>query len=465
MMNKYEYLYGNNEPVKKRLRRGTRTAIAVVCCLALMIGSGYAGVKIAEGRYNGLQDNNTAAQTNIPVADVSGNNGSAESSDNSGSMVSTEPSGNAEPAGNTDPSGSAAPLGGINPGGGILSLTELFIGADPAVVAISTEMTGQNVFGRIVTLPAAGSGFIISQDGYIVTNNHVVEDATSISVLLNDGTKYPAELVGRDPVSDLAVLKIDANGLSYLTWGNSDDLQVGEQVAAIGNPLGEFANSMTVGYISALDREIDIDGTPRKMLQTDAALNSGNSGGPLLNLKGQVIGVVTAKSGGSNVEGLGFAIPSNKVESVVKTLINIGAAEGFGYIRKQAVMGVTVSTQEENNNSSIHVESVNPGSAAEKAGVKEGDIILSANGTAVKTVNELKRVINNLYPGDKLDLLIQRNGKDIALSVILDESTPTDSTSQTPNGNQFPNFPGDGSDTPFDPEDIFPGFWERLPQE
>ena len=470
-----------NMPVKKK-RRGLRTAIAVVCCLALMVGSGFAGAKIIEGRYSAQQQQDSeVAQAHSSAGNERGgsnrddgsiSNGSGSRSDSGISNdsaggdnnISNDNGGGAGDSGNSSDSSSIfEPLSSINPDGDVLSLTELFIGADPAVVAISTETTGRNAFGSIVTLPAAGSGFIISADGYIVTNNHVVEGATAISVLLNDGATFPAELVGRDPVSDIAVLKIDAKGLSYLTWGDSDNLQVGEQVAAIGNPLGEFANSMTVGYISALDREINIDGTPRNMLQTDAAVNSGNSGGPLLNLKGQVIGVVTAKSSGSNVEGLGFAIPSSKAVSAVKSLISIGASDGFGYVRKQAIIGVSVSTYEDDDQPGVRVESVNSGGAAEKAGIEEGDVIISANGAAVATVNELKSVINDFFPGDKLVLTILRDGAKIDVTVILDEAVPSDSASSMPYYNQIPNFPDDGSEMPFDPDSMFPGFWEQSP--
>ena len=438
-MNDYDYQMAlmipteKNEPPKKR-RQVMSAAIAAVCCMAIMIVSGFAGAAITYARFGADAGGSEIIQAYNQPDEIS-----------------------------ADSYFNVSPLSTVNPDGNTLSLTELFTGANPAVVAISTETTGRNVFGRTVTQPAAGSGFIISDDGYLVTNNHVIENATTITILMHDGTKYPAQLVGRDPVSDLAVLKIEANTPSYLSLGNSDTLQVGEQVAAIGNPLGEFANSMTVGYISALDREINIDGTPRNMLQTDAAVNSGNSGGPLLNMKGQVIGVVTAKSGGYNVEGLGFAIPSGTAESVINQLINMGKTEGYGYVKKQAVMGVTVSTQEDDKSSSVKVESVNTGSAAEKAGVKEGDIIITANGTAVKTVSGLKEIINTLFPGDTLTLRVMRDDAEIVLSVILDELKFAESNE--PTTRQTPSFPNDGSDLPFDPRSIFPDLDDMFPRD
>ena len=208
-----------------------------------------------------------------------------------------------------------------------LSLPELFIGANPAVVAINTETTGRNFFGQIVTLPAAGSGFIVSADGYIVTNDHVIGNASRISVMLYNGTVFPASVVGRYRAGDLAVLKIDAENLPFLTFGDSDKVMVGEQVAAIGNPLGVLANSMTVGHISGLAREITIGRITLNMIQTDASVNRGNSGGPLMNLYGQVIGVITARADGAAVEGLGFAIPSNTAAEIVTRLIEEGTAE------------------------------------------------------------------------------------------------------------------------------------------
>ena len=315
--------------------------------------------------------------------------------------------------------GEAIPVGEFNPAGHILSLPQLFIGANPAVVAISTQTMGRNAFGRTVNRPAAGSGFLISSDGYIVTNNHVIENATSISVLLYNGTSHTASIVGRDSASDLAVLRIEASGLAYLSLADSDTLLVGEQVAAIGNPLGEFANSLTAGVLSALNREINIDGFPREMLQTDAAINNGNSGGPLINMQGQVVGVVTAKSGGLNVEGLGFAIPSNVVSYVVADLI------ADGYVRGRAVMGVQIGLVGTEGDQRIIVDSVIPGSGALDAGVLPGDIIISANNIEVRSFQELRTVLDTLSPSDSMPLRVLRNGNLVDLVVVLNEFRPS----------------------------------------
>ena len=438
------------KPPKKK-RNALKGIAASVICMALVLAGGFTGAMIMEHQLTNPPDSNPVSEnyeSEFPFGDI-------------GISVTGLSTDNTSEDGNI----TASPLTIENTVEKTLSLTELFVAANPAVVAISTETTGRNAFGQVVTLPAAGSGFIISEDGYIVTNNHVIENATSISVLMFDGAKYSAIMVGRDPMSDLAVLKIDVSGLTYLDFGNSVELLVGEQVAVIGNPLGEFANSMTVGYVSALDREINIDGSPRGMLQTDAAVNSGNSGGPLLNMKGQVIGVVTAKSGGSNVEGLGFAIPSSKAESVITQLIAIGKAEGFGYVKQQAIIGITVGNVEENGKTNVSVESIRSGSAAEKAGIKPGDIIVSVNGKAITSVSQLLVSLNEMFPGDTLSLTIRRDGAEIVLSITLDAfSQPNNENQQQPEG-QTPSIPNDGSDIPFDPWGIFPDLERFFPQE
>ena len=209
------------------------------------------------------------------------------------------------------------------------------------MVGISTTVTGYNMFGQLTSNAVTGTGFILSEDGYILTNNHVVEDAVStgstVTVKLHDGSEYPAAIVGTEGnTNDIAVLKIDAEGLSPVTLGDSDKMQVGENIYVVGNPLGELTYTMTAGIISALDREIAADrNTTLNMFQLDAAVNSGNSGGPVFNDRGQVIGVVTAKYNSSGVEGLGFAIPINDAVSIAEDLIN------------QAYLGITVTTEAE----------------------------------------------------------------------------------------------------------------------
>jgi len=379
------YLVEYRPPVKRQ-RPIWRAMAVILCAVALVFGSSYISTRIAL--------NNVAAQTYGPSAIITGN----PTPDSL--FVST----------NTN----------INTSGRYLSLPDLFDGANPAVVAISTETTGRNAFGQTVTRPASGSGFFISSNGYIVTNDHVIENARNITVLLYNGRQYPATLVGRDPASDIAVIKINATNMTYLTFGNSDSVRVGEQVAAIGNPLGELANSMTVGWISALDRDITVDGITRNKLQTDAAVNRGNSGGPLLNLRGEVIGVVNAKSVGVDVEGLGFAIPSNDARAVAEQLME------YGFMRGRAIMGISVNEimQWGTNRRMVQVLAVSVGGAAYRADIQVGDIILSVNSTNVSTFDGLRAILDRLSPNNEVDVRINRGGTEMTVRVMLDEYRP-----------------------------------------
>ncbi|MEG2489159.1 MAG: trypsin-like peptidase domain-containing protein, partial [Anaerorhabdus sp.] len=218
-----------------------------------------------------------------------------------------------------------------------LSLQDIIQKAQPSVVEIRTETVSNNFLLQEYVSEGAGSGVIITSDGYIVTNNHVIDNASTINVTLSDGTSYPATLIGKDAATDLAVIKIEATNLTMAVLGNSDGISVGDTVVAIGNPLGRLGGSATDGIISALDREITIDNETMTLLQTNAAVNPGNSGGGLFNSRGELIGIVNAKSSGSDIEGLGFAIPVNDVKTVAEQLIN------DGYVSNRASMGVYLS--------------------------------------------------------------------------------------------------------------------------
>lgn len=427
-----------NAPVNtpKKRARGTFILTLLLCAALFFTGGGIFGVYLA-GQQTADPEASVRMEQN---AEPSGSRDLSAAED----TPEASPSQAQEEQSNTsDNSGGAVAASAVNPDGRELSLTELFAGANPAAVAISTETTGRNVFGQTVTTPAAGSGFIISEDGYIVTNNHVIEDADSITVIMYDGTQYTATLVGSDSLTDIAVLKVSAKNLSYLTFGDSDNVQVGEQVAAIGNPLGEFANSFTVGYISAVSRNINIDGVEREMLQTDTAVNSGNSGGPLLNTKGRVIGVVSAKSSGSDVEGLGFAIPSNTVAEVAAQLIE------KGYVSGRAAIGASLSTRSNYRQSCIYVESVESGRSADKAGLKAGDYILSADGQTLYSVTELRAILAVKSPGEKLTLEIQRGNSVQTLTLTLDEYKPASISNKSASGEsasaQSPFYPDSAS--------------------
>ena len=314
-------------------------------------------------------------------------------------------------------------------------------------ITVSTTMT--NIFGYTSTSAASGSGFVITADGYIVTNYHVIEDAVkdssvSITVSFHDGSSYPATLVGGEEDNDVAVLKIEASGLQTVTLGDSDQLKVGQAVMAIGNPLGELTYSLTDGLISALDRLITTgsgnDSTTMNMLQTNCAINPGNSGGPLFNSYGEVIGITTAKystsSSGTNVEGLGFAIPINDVKNIISDLIQYGYVTGKPYMGITGVtMSASVAQQYGVTNAvlGVYVATVEDGSCSAKAGLQPGDIITAMDEDDVVTFQDLEAAKATHQAGDTVTLTVFRNGEKLELSLTLDEQpreTVTDTSSQ-----------------------------------
>ena len=266
-----------------------------------------------------------------------------------------------------------------------------------SVVEIKTEKVTNSSFLQQYVQTGAGSGVIISEDGYLITNNHVIDGASTIQVRTSDGTTYDAVLVGTDSKTDVAVLKINASGLTPVTFGDSDNLNVGETAVAIGNPLGELGGTVTNGIISAKDRSITLDNQQMTLLQTNAAINPGNSGGGLFNSRGELIGMVVAKSSGSDVEGLGFAIPSNLVSKIAQELI------ANGYVTGRPAMGVTVLSIENAqtamqygvNSLGVYITDVESGSSAEKAGLQAGDRIISLNNQVVETFADLSVAVEN----------------------------------------------------------------------
>ena len=344
-----------------------------------------------------------------------------------------------------------------NDTGKSLTESQVYALAVNSVVGITTEAT-TNVFGQEAVSANAGTGFILTEDGYIITNQHVVDGADTIKVTLYSGESYDATLVGGDASYDIAVLKIEAEGLQAVSVGDSDTLQVGEAVVAIGNPLGELTFTMTNGIISALNREINTDGNPQNMIQTNAAINSGNSGGPLFDMDGNVIGVTSAKysgstSSGTTIEGLGFAIPINDALRVAYDLVE------YGYV-KGAYLGVSLQNLDSNtaNYYSLpvgpRVEEVVEGSCAEKAGVQVGDIIIRFNGVDVETYNDLSGQLKKLEAGDTVEMVVYRKGEEITLTVTLDEKPQTTETSDTETQS-----PSEGSQMPSMP-DNFEEFWK-----
>lgn len=261
----------------------------------------------------------------------------------------------------------------------------------------------------------SGSGIIISTDGYVVTNQHVIDGATQISVVLNTGDEYTAKLIGADEKSDLAVLKIDAPNLVAATLGDSESLMVGELAVAIGNPLGqEFAGSVTVGVISALNRTITIENKKYSLIQTDAAINPGNSGGALVNQYGEVIGINSVKISSTGVEGIGFAISINEAKPIIDDLKN------NGYVSGRPLIGIGA----EETSYGLAVVSVAENSGAAKAGLKPGDLIVKAEGKTVKTIDGLNEIRDTKKAGEGLQLSVIRDGVMRTFNVILSEDVP-----------------------------------------
>lgn len=320
--------------------------------------------------------------------------------------------------------------------GKVYSTPEIVDMVGPAVVGVVNKTTYTNPYGGLFgQIPGggtggeveqgSGSGVIISQDGYIVTNNHVIEGATEIGIILNNGEQYNAKLVGTDARTDLAVVKIEASDLTYAKLGTSSELRVGDTAIAIGNPLGqEFAGTTTQGIISGLNRSVTIDNKTLNLIQTDAAINPGNSGGALVNNKGQVIGINTAKISSSQYEGLGFSIPIDDAKPIIEDLI------ANGYVKGRPVIGIGGRAVTERDAQAydlkvgVYVVSMTADSPAYMAGIKIGDIITECQGSKIETVDDLNEIKNKHKVGDTLNLKVYRQGKYVDIKLILGEEAP-----------------------------------------
>lgn len=304
--------------------------------------------------------------------------------------------------------------------------------AENTVVEITTEVMETSPFMEQYTASGAGSGVILTSDGYIVTNNHVIDGASKITVTLKNGESYDAKLIGADATSDLAVLKIEATDLQTATLGDSDKLSVGDLAVAIGNPLGELGGTVTEGIISALDREITVENQPMTLLQTSAAINPGNSGGGLFNGKGELIGIVNAKTSASGIEGLGFAIPVNTAKPVIEDLIQ------KGYVTGRIKLGVSfIDIQDQTtamryrvNDLGTYVYQVNDGSDADKAGLLTGDLVEEIDGTKITSSSQIKEMMADYSVGDKMKIKVLRDGKEVTVTVTFTEYTPQKTTEQ-----------------------------------
>ena len=304
-----------------------------------------------------------------------------------------------------------------------VSIQDVAETASKTVVEIQTEntVTSYGLFGGTYTSTAAGSGVIITGDGYIITNNHVVEGSRKITVKTYNGTEYEAELIGTDAKSDIAVIKIDADGLDAAVIGDSDTLRVGDTAIVIGNPLGTLGGTVTNGIISATNRDMVINNQSMNLIQTNAAINSGNSGGGLFDAEGKLIGIVNAKdsgmtSSGTVIEGLGFAIPINTAYEVAQELID------NGYVTTRPTIGIGLSTLDSDYGdykAGLYITQVYEGSGAEKAGLKEYDRIAAVDGTEINTYTELSKILADKHVGDEIEMDIEREGEFITVTVEL----------------------------------------------
>ncbi len=311
-----------------------------------------------------------------------------------------------------------------------------------STVGITTSVT-TNYWGYQTTSAASGSGFILSSDGYILTNHHVIENSSAITVACYDGSTYDARLIGYDESNDIAILKVDAQGLSPVILGSSDEMNVGDSVVAIGNPLGELTFSLTAGTVSALDRQVTMStGVTMNLIQTDCAINSGNSGGALFNLYGEVVGITNAKysssSSGASIDNIGFAIPIDDVRYIIESIIE------KGYIAKPyvgiSVVNVSAETQAYGLPAGAAVQSISPGSPAEAAGLQVADIITQVNGIPITGSSELVSRIADTQPGDVLVLTVYRQGQYLSITVTVGEqvqsATPQQQTQSQPSYGQ-----------------------------
>lgn len=311
----------------------------------------------------------------------------------------------------------------------------------PSIVGVKVNYVSQNMFGSLSEADEEGSGIIYKEDGYIITNYHVIESAINNSTakvvvtFANSEEEIEAKIIGGDKTTDLAVIKIEKTGLTAAKIGKSSDLKVGELAVAIGNPLGqEFAGSVTVGYVSALNRKITTDGRTYKLIQTDAAINPGNSGGALVNSKGEVIGINTVKIGATEVEGLGFAIPTDDAITIIDELMSKGQIE-------RPLIGISGidldSTTAKRNNlqEGIYIAQVSSNSPASQAGLQKGDIIIGVDDKETKTMEQLNEYKNTKKIGDKIKLKIVRASKEQEVELTLaSDTTVTFNTSTSTNG-------------------------------
>ena len=390
------------QPPKKKKKfngkRVARSAVALVLAAAMGFAGGFVGAKFGGSGKVVIQQ----VAPSSTADSASGSDNSITAASSSGSSLTTE------------------------------QVADL---VSPSVVVITTEQVVYSQwswYGQNQVESGAGSGVIISSDGYILTCAHVVDGASNITVTIND-KDYTATLVGEDTTSDIAVIKIDANGLTPATVGDSDGLKVGQNVMAVGNPLGELGGTVTGGMISALNRSVTIQGSSSvntmSLIQMDASVSPGNSGGGLFNMNGELVGIVNAKSSSSDAEGLGFAIPINDAIKVAQELLENGYVTGRPYlgITYLAVTDAQTASQLGVNAYGVYVVEVVKGGPAEKAGLQAGDRIVSVDGTEIASKDDLGTLMQKHAAGDTLSITIARDGQMQTVNVTLGEKTASNS--------------------------------------
>lgn len=404
---------------KKPMSEGSRKFLRTVISLVLVAGMVAGGCVITAANLNRSWAIRTAELVSSMKALENAVEKNSTNSGSSGSHAQARPSGTQSVSGE------------------LLTPAEVYAQNVDCVVAVHSLVYSST--GAQGT--SSGSGFIISEDGYVVTNYHVVESSSGVTVIMHNGDSYEAKVVGYDAPNDVAVLKVNATGLPAVILGSSEDLAVGDMVVAIGNPLGSLTATQTVGYVSGKNREITTDSSIINMIQTDAAINSGNSGGPLLNMYGEVVGITSAKysgtsSSGASIEGISFAIPIDDVMGI------IGDLQNYGYVTG-AYLGVTVQNTDAASAelyglpTGAYVATTVEGAAADRAGVRPKDIIIKLGDYDVHTVTDLTRALRHFKANDTTTITVIRSGQIIELSITLDEK-PRDSSSSNQGTPQMP---------------------------
>lgn len=397
---------------EKKSKPVTKGALAAVAAVTILLSGvvGYCGAFLATGKTTTVEHS---------VTEVTQNTGNTSSVNSGGNVVIYR---------NVDDVTTSTGADGNYTTAQVASMVK------DSVVEINTEFTSTTRGWYNYVQTGAGSGVIITTDGFIITNAHVITDddtssvADSITVRLTNGEEYPATVVGYDSEADIAIIKVEAEGLTAAQCGDSDNLAVGEELIIVGNPLGELGGTVTNGIVSATEREIDVNGVKMNLIQTNAAVNPGNSGGGMFNMKGQLVGVVNAKSSGTGIEGLGFAIPVNEALNVAQQLLE------YGYVRGKTMIGVTFSEVSSNSfyfyyniKAGVYVDSLTEGYNDDV--LQPGDRVVAVNGDTVSSTSEIKAIVTAASVGDKLKFQVERNGKLMEVEVECFEKVPENGTS------------------------------------